>query len=69
MSSAPLPDTPLASALRTLSLERQGVEALEGALSAPGEDSLGAALTRAVEAIAASAKTLGVANTNRPSST
>ena len=54
MSSAPLPDTPLASALRTLSLERQGVEALEGALSAPGEDSLGAALTRAVEAIAAS---------------
>ena len=43
--------SPLASALRTISAEQKGLNALVEALEAPGEDGLGAAFQRAVELI------------------
>jgi arabinose-5-phosphate isomerase len=42
---------PLPAALRALAIEREGLGALEEALRAPGDTGLGAAFTRAVEAI------------------
>ena len=45
------PDAAVASALRTLNVERQGLSALEDALRERGENGLGAAFARAVGAI------------------